>query len=67
MVKFAYNEGYRCQHSTLRGSAKGGLRFHPDSDENEVRALAAWMTIKNAIANILMAVVKAVSKLILKL
>ena len=45
-------EGYRCQHSTLRGSAKGGLRFHPDSDENEVRALAAWMTIKNAIANI---------------
>lgn len=45
-------EGYRCQHSTLRGSAKGGLRFHPDADENEVRALAAWMTIKNAIANI---------------
>ena len=39
-------KGYRCQHSTLRGSAKGGLRFHPDSDENEVRALAAWMTIK---------------------
>lgn len=45
-------EGYRCQHSTLRGSAKGGLRFHPDADENEVRALAAWMTIKNAIANL---------------
>lgn len=45
-------EGYRCQHSTLRGSAKGGLRFHPDADENEVRALAAWMTIKNAVANL---------------
>ena len=45
-------EGYRCQHSTIRGSAKGGLRFHPDADENEVRALAAWMTIKNAIANL---------------
>ncbi len=45
-------EGYRCQHSTIRGTAKGGLRFHPDADENEVRALAAWMTIKNSIANL---------------
>lgn len=44
--------GYRVQHSTILGSAKGGLRFHPDSDENEVRALAAWMTIKNAIAHL---------------
>ena len=31
-------EGYRCQHSTIRGSAKGGLRFHPDADENEVES-----------------------------
>ena len=45
-------EGYRCQHSMIRGAAKGGLRFHPESDENEVRALAAWMTIKNAVANL---------------
>lgn len=44
--------GYRVQHSTARGAAKGGIRFHPESDENEVKALAAWMTIKNAIGNI---------------
>ncbi len=44
--------GYRVQHNTARGAAKGGIRFHPDSDENEVKALAAWMTIKNAIGNI---------------
>ena len=44
--------GYRTQHSTIMGAAKGGLRFHPDSDENEVRALAAWMTIKNSIAHL---------------
>lgn len=59
-------EGYRCQHSTLRGSAKGGLRFHPDSDENEVRALAAWMTIKMLSLISLMVVVKGASRLILK-
>ena len=44
--------GYRTQHSTIMGAAKGGLRFHPDSDENEVRALAAWMKIKNSIAHL---------------
>lgn len=44
--------GYRVQHNTARGAAKGGIRFHPKSDENEVKALAAWMTIKNAIGNI---------------
>ena len=44
--------GYRTQHSTILGPAKGGLRFHPDSDEHEVRALAGWMTIKNAIAHL---------------
>ena len=31
--------GYRVQHSTARGAAKGGIRFHPQSDENEVKAL----------------------------
>jgi len=45
-------EGYRVQHSTLRGPAKGGFRYHPDVDENEVRALAAWMTFKCAVAGI---------------
>lgn len=44
--------GYRVQHNTARGAAKGGIRYHPASDENEVKALAAWMTIKNAIGNI---------------
>lgn len=45
-------EGYRVQHSTVRGPAKGGFRYHSDVDENEVRALAAWMTFKCAVAGI---------------
>lgn len=45
-------EGYRVQHSSSRGPCKGGIRFHPDADINEVRALAAWMTWKCALANI---------------
>jgi glutamate dehydrogenase/leucine dehydrogenase len=45
-------EGYRVQHSSLRGPYKGGIRFHPDADLNEVRALAFWMTLKCAVANI---------------
>jgi len=45
-------EGYRVQHSTLRGPAKGGIRFHQDSDETEAAALAAWMTFKCALAGI---------------
>jgi len=45
-------EGYRVQHSTLRGPAKGGFRYHPNVDEDEVRALAAWMTFKCAVAGI---------------
>lgn len=44
--------GYRVQHSTLRGPAKGGIRFHPDTDLEEVKALAAWMTIKCATVDI---------------
>lgn len=44
--------GYRTQHSSIMGASKGGIRFHPDADENEVRALAAWMTIKNSIAHL---------------
>ena len=44
--------GYRIQHSSTRGPCKGGIRFHPDVDMNEVRALSAWMTFKCAIANI---------------
>ena len=44
--------GYRIQHSSSRGPCKGGIRFHPNVDMNEVRALSAWMTFKCAIANI---------------
>ena len=41
-------EGYRVQHSLSRGPGKGGVRYHPDVTLEEVMALAAWMTIKNA-------------------
>ena len=35
--------GYRVQHSIIRGPAKGGIRYHPDVNLEEVMALAAWM------------------------
>jgi glutamate dehydrogenase/leucine dehydrogenase len=44
--------GYRVQHNNALGPFKGGLRFHPDVNVDEVRALAAWMTMKSAIVNI---------------
>lgn len=44
--------GYRVQHNGSRGPYKGGVRFHPDVDKNEVRALAAMMTWKTALVNI---------------
>lgn len=45
-------EGYRVQHSTIRGPAKGGVRFAPNVDLDEVKALAAWMSIKCSVVNI---------------
>jgi glutamate dehydrogenase (NAD(P)+) len=45
-------KGYRVQHSTIRGPAKGGVRYHPSVDLDEVTALAAWMTWKCAVMNI---------------
>ena len=45
-------QGYRVQHSTMRGPAKGGIRFHPNVTVDEVKALATWMTWKCAVVNI---------------
>jgi glutamate dehydrogenase (NAD(P)+) len=45
-------EGYRVQHNLSRGPGKGGIRYHPDVDLNEVMALSAWMTIKCAAVNL---------------
>ncbi len=44
--------GYRVQHNLGRGPVKGGIRYHPDVDLDEVRALAMWMTWKCALVNI---------------
>ncbi|TYP54328.1 Glu/Leu/Phe/Val family dehydrogenase [Thermosediminibacter litoriperuensis] len=44
--------GYRSQHSTVLGPAKGGVRFHPDVTMDEVKALSAWMTFKCAVVGI---------------
>jgi glutamate dehydrogenase (NAD(P)+) len=44
--------GYRVQHNLSRGPAKGGIRYHPSTDIDEVRALAMWMTWKCALIGI---------------
>ena len=44
--------GYRVQHSTMRGPAKGGVRYHPDVTLDEVKALAMWMAWKCAVVDI---------------
>ena len=44
--------GYRIQHNITRGPAKGGIRYHPGVNIDEVRALAMWMTWKCALVNI---------------
>ena len=48
----AHFEGFRVQHNLSRGPGKGGVRFHPDVTLEEVMALSAWMTIKNAAVNL---------------
>ena len=44
--------GYRVQHSIVRGPGKGGIRYHPGVNLDEVKALAAWMTWKCAVTGI---------------
>jgi glutamate dehydrogenase/leucine dehydrogenase len=44
--------GFRVQYNSARGPYKGGIRFHPQVDMDEVKALAFWMTIKCAVADI---------------
>lgn len=45
-------EGYRIQHSNIRGPFKGGIRFHQNVTLNEVKALSVWMSLKCAVAGI---------------
>ena len=45
-------DGFRVQHNNIRGPYKGGLRYHPKVDMDEVKALAFWMTMKNAIVDV---------------
>ena len=44
--------GWRVHHDTTRGPGKGGIRFHPDLDVDEVKALAAMMTFKTALVDL---------------
>lgn len=47
-------EGYRVEHNNALGPYKGGIRYHHDTEINEVKALAFWMSIKCAVAGIAM-------------
>ena len=44
--------GYRIQYDDTRGPTKGGIRFHPDVDMQEVTSLSFWMTVKCAVAGL---------------
>lgn len=44
--------GFRSQHNNARGPYKGGIRFHPQVNLDEVRALSFWMSFKNAVVNV---------------
>ena len=48
----AVHQGFRVQHNNIRGPYKGGLRYHPRVDVEEMKALSFWMTVKNAIVGV---------------
>ena len=50
--KLKHHTGFRVQHNRARGPMKGGLRYHPTVDEDEVTALASLMTWKTAVVNV---------------
>lgn len=45
-------QGFRVQHNNIRGPYKGGMRYHPRLDIDEVKALSFWMTMKNAVIDL---------------
>jgi glutamate dehydrogenase/leucine dehydrogenase len=45
-------QAYRSEHNNKLGPYKGGIRFHPEVTEDEVKALSVWMTLKNALLNL---------------
>ena len=47
-----YYTAWRCCFDDTRGPGKGGIRFHPDTDAEEVQALALWMTLKTAVMDL---------------
>src|SRR5688500_1770002 len=50
--KFQMFKGYRVQHNNILGPYKGGMRYHPEANLDEMKALAAWMTYKSALHEI---------------
>ena len=54
--------GYRVQHDNSRGPFKGGIRYHPDVDLDEVRSLASLMTWKTAVVDVPFGEPKAASR-----
>src|SRR4051812_4135746 len=45
-------KGYRIQHNNILGPYKGGMRYHPEANLDEMKALASWMTYKSALHEI---------------
>ncbi|MBP9088854.1 MAG: Glu/Leu/Phe/Val dehydrogenase, partial [Kofleriaceae bacterium] len=50
--KFTMFKGYRVQHNNILGPYKGGMRYHPEANLDEMKALASWMTYKSALHEI---------------